>query len=68
MKNPSVGGPDKEELLFSLEDIENDFQEFETIKLEETEISLREGVLHNGMAKVVRFIGKKVIASSNMEI
>lgn len=59
LKNPAVGGPDKEALLFSLEEIESDFQEFDIIKLEETEVDLSEGALHNGLAKVIRFIGKK---------
>lgn len=59
IKNPSVGGPDKEAMLFSEEEIKSDFPAFEIIKLEEAEVELQEGSLHNGLAKVIRFIGKR---------
>lgn len=59
-KNPSVGGPDKATLLYTAEMIENDFAGFEIIKLEEKEIELKEGELHNGIAKVIRFVGRKL--------
>lgn len=58
-KNPSVGGPDKEELLFSTDIIKEDFPNFDVEKLEETETMLDEGQLHQGLAKVIRFIGIK---------
>ncbi|PIY07867.1 MAG: SAM-dependent methyltransferase [Flexibacter sp. CG_4_10_14_3_um_filter_32_15] len=59
-ENPNVGGPDKLEMLFSKELIQNDFQDFEIIQLEEVEIKLKEGLYHNGIGKVIRFIGKKI--------
>ncbi len=59
--NPNVGGPDKEEMLFSMDSIRNDFSAFEIIQLEEVEIELAEGKYHNGVGKVIRFIGKKSI-------
>jgi ubiquinone/menaquinone biosynthesis C-methylase UbiE len=59
LKNPSSGGPDKIELLYSKEDLELDFQNFHIIKLEEAEISLNEGKLHTGSSRVIRFIGKR---------
>jgi len=40
--------------------IQNDFQDFEIIQLEEVEIKLKEGLYHNGIGKVIRFIGKKI--------
>ncbi|MGQ1947512.1 class I SAM-dependent methyltransferase [Geofilum sp. OHC36d9] len=58
-QNPNIGGPDKKEMLFTQEMIANDFVGFDIAKLEEIEIKLKEGILHNGLAKVIRFIGKK---------
>lgn len=58
--NPNAGGPKKEALLFSIEMIKNDFSNFEIIQLEEKEIELNEGEYHQGKAKVIRFIGKKI--------
>ena len=58
--NPKVGGPNKIEMLFSIESIKNDFPNFEIMKLEEVEVELNEGVFHNGLSKVIRFIGKKI--------
>ena len=59
-QNPNAGGPKKEALLFSIEMIKNDFSNFEIIQLEEKEIELNEGEYHQGKAKVIRFIGKKI--------
>ena len=58
--NPNAGGPKKEALLFSIEMIKNDFSNFEIIQLEEKKIELNEGEYHQGKAKVIRFIGKKI--------
>jgi len=58
-QNPGVGGPAEKEMLFTQEMIASDFEEFDIVSLEETEIKLKEGILHNGIAKVIRFIGKK---------
>jgi SAM-dependent methyltransferase len=60
IKNPKVGGPDKIDMLFSKESIAHDFSDFEIINLEEVEIELHEGSFHNGTAKVIRFIGRKL--------
>jgi len=57
--NPSVGGPNKMEMLFSIDSIKKDFPDFEIIQLEEVEIELKEGRYHNGTGKVIRFIGTK---------
>lgn len=58
--DPRVGGPDKEEFLFSTDSILTDFPNFEIIQLEEVEIELNEGLYHIGKGKVIRFIGRKV--------
>lgn len=57
--NPSVGGPNQAEFLFSKESILKDFSAFEPLLLEEQEIELNEGVFHQGTGSVIRFIGKK---------
>ena len=46
-------------MLFSKQEIKDTFKNFEIIELEETQIELNEGRFHNGLASVIRFIGKK---------
>ncbi len=58
-KNEKVGGPKEEAMLFSKEEIKADFDNYEIIILEETEIELNEGLFHNGLGSVIRFVGKK---------
>jgi ubiquinone/menaquinone biosynthesis C-methylase UbiE len=58
-KNPAIGGPDKIEMLFTTLEIEEEFKELETVLLEEREAELHEGLLHNGISSVVRYIGRK---------
>ena len=58
LKYPS-GGPRNLDMLFSLEEIQNDFKELNLLVLEENEIELNEGRYHIGPASVVRFIGQK---------
>ena len=57
--NPNAGGPKNIDMLFSKETIKRDFQNFEMIKLEETEVELKEGLFHNGKARVIQFMGRK---------
>ena len=59
-KDPSSGGPNNSEMLFSKESIIKDFPNFEIIQLEEVIINLTEGNFHNGTASVIRFIGRKI--------
>lgn len=58
-KNDKVGGPKDIESLFSIEEIQSDFSNYEIIELEEKEIELNEGIFHNGTGSVIRFVGKK---------
>lgn len=58
-KNPKVGGPTDIDLLYTKEEITDTFNNFEIILLEQKEVKLNEGNYHNGMANVIRFIGKK---------
>ncbi len=57
--NDKVGGPKDIESLFSIEEIKNDFPNYEIIELEEKEIQLNEGLFHNGTGSVIRFVGRK---------
>ncbi|CAA9201299.1 class I SAM-dependent methyltransferase [Flavobacterium collinsii] len=57
--NDKVGGPKDIASLFSIEEIQSDFPDYEIITLEEKEIELNEGLFHNGKGSVIRFIGKK---------
>lgn len=59
LKDAKVGGPKDIESLFSVDEIKADFNNYDIIELEETEISLNEGQYHNGLASVIRFVGRK---------
>lgn len=58
-KNEKVGGPKDIESLFSKDEIQADFPNYEFLELEETVIELNEGIYHNGTGSVIRFIGQK---------
>ncbi|MEP7322460.1 MAG: class I SAM-dependent methyltransferase [Saprospiraceae bacterium] len=58
-KNEKVGGPKDLDMLFSIDEIKSDFEDFHIIELEEKEIELNEGVFHNGKGSVIRFVGRK---------
>lgn len=57
--NEKVGGPKDIDNLFSIEEIRTDFPNYEFTQLEEKEIELNEGLLHNGTSSVIRFVGRK---------
>lgn len=54
------GGPKNEEMLFSTEEIKNEFKGLEFQILEKKTIQLNEGIYHSGEASVIRFLGNKV--------
>lgn len=58
-RNEKIGGPRDIESLFSIEEISVDFADFEILLLEEVEITLTEGLYHNGQGSVIRFVGRK---------
>ncbi|MFT5750046.1 MAG: hypothetical protein ACI93S_001319, partial [Ancylomarina sp.] len=39
----------------------DDFSDLETISLQEVEVELSEGEFHQGIASVIRYVGKKSI-------
>jgi hypothetical protein len=57
--NYTSGGPKNEELLYSLEDVVNEFIDMDFEKLSKEKISLSEGSGHSGEGIVIRFIGSK---------
>ena len=54
------GGPKNLELLYDLDDIINDFKGLEVVYAAQEQVLLNEGAYHQGMADVIRFVGKKV--------
>ncbi len=58
-QNPSVGGPKDIASLFSIEELQSDFPQYEIIELVEKEIELNEGLFHVGKGSVIRFVGRK---------
>ncbi|TGK05013.1 class I SAM-dependent methyltransferase [Leptospira semungkisensis] len=59
MKDERVGGPRELPMLFSTEEIQADFPNYEIIELVEREIELSEGLYHVGKGSVIRFVGRK---------
>jgi SAM-dependent methyltransferase len=58
-KNEKVGGPKELAMLFSIEELQADFPNYDIIELAEQEIELSEGIFHNGKGSVIRFVGRK---------
>jgi hypothetical protein len=54
------GGPQDLEMLYTLNEIKNDFKELKTILIEEKNILLNEGDKHKGDASVIRYVGEKL--------
>jgi hypothetical protein len=57
--NERIGGPKDIEVLCSIAEIKRDFPNYEIIELEEKEVELHEGLYHNGIGSVIRFVGRK---------
>lgn len=58
LNNEEAGGPKDIKMSFSVEEIQNDFSNFEILYLKE-EVELSEGLFHNGISSVIRFVGRK---------
>lgn len=58
-KNPDIGGPLDKDLLFSTEELESYFKNYEVLELVEKEVDLNEGLYHKGKGSVIRFLGRK---------
>ncbi len=57
--NNNSGGPRDFRLLYSKAELETDFQHLSVLKTEEPDVELNEGQFHNGIASVIRVVGKK---------
>ena len=57
--NNNSGGPRDFRLLYSMTELESDFQNLSILKTEELDVELNEGQFHKGIASVVRVVGKK---------
>ncbi len=57
--NNNTGGPQKKEMLFSVEELKEDFSSLSELKIWEEERFLNEGEDHAGIANIVRVIGRK---------
>jgi SAM-dependent methyltransferase len=57
--NYCSGGPKNEEMLFSKEEMEEEFSDFKILYLEDKIINLSEGLYHQGQGHVVRMIATK---------
>jgi SAM-dependent methyltransferase len=55
----SSGGPKVADLLYSSDEIAKMFKGLKTIYLEECSVILDEGILHQGEASVIRYVGEK---------
>lgn len=58
-KNPKVGGPKDINLLYTKEDIYNDFKSIQLMEIKKKVYTLNEGDHHSGEGAVIRFVGKK---------
>jgi SAM-dependent methyltransferase len=58
-QNEHVGGPKDEASLFSLEEIRRDFPNYLFRELREEEVTLSEGLYHQGVGSVIRFVAVK---------
>lgn len=58
-KDEKVGGPKDTAVLFSIDELKSDFENYEITELVEKEIELNEGLFHNGKGSVIRFVGRK---------
>lgn len=57
--NMTSGGPKDPDLLYSLEEIVEDFTDLDFVSLSKENIYLNESTLHSGEAWVIRFVGRK---------
>ena len=57
--NRDSGGPRDPDLLYALDELYDDFNGMEVLFSAQDDVMLREGRFHQGMAQLVRFVGKK---------
>jgi 2-polyprenyl-3-methyl-5-hydroxy-6-metoxy-1,4-benzoquinol methylase len=57
--NFKTGGPMDEKLLYSLEELREDFSAFEDLEIKKLEREIHEGKYHNGMSSVIQVVAIK---------
>lgn len=57
--NNNTGGPRNVDMLFSKDELLNDFELFSKLEITQTETVLKEGETHRGTSSVIRLIGIK---------
>ena len=57
--NPAAGGPPNAEMMYSIDEIKADFNNYEFIELTKELVYLNEGFGHVGESSVIRFVAKK---------
>ncbi len=57
--NNKTGGPPNIDMLFSKEELQNDFNFLQEYEISETDVVLNEGLFHQGIASVIRLTGNK---------
>lgn len=62
--NNNSGGPKNLDLLYEMTALAQDFRMLEMKMLEQRDITLNEGILHQGLANVIRLIGVKPLAET----
>ena len=60
IRNENAGGPKNIDLLYSPDEIRSDFNNYDIEELYKTEEMLNEGIFHNGIGSLIRFVGKKL--------
>ncbi len=58
-ENENPSGPRNIDMLFSIEEIQKDFSNYEVISLVEKIVTLDEGSFHKGKSATIQFVGKK---------
>ena len=58
--NPLVGGPNNIDMLFSIEELKDDFSDFEFLELKKDLNFLNEGDFHKANCSVISLIAKKI--------
>jgi 2-polyprenyl-3-methyl-5-hydroxy-6-metoxy-1,4-benzoquinol methylase len=58
-KENTTGGPKDVNMLYSIQELKEDFSQLSELKVWEEDIVLDEGTFHSGKSSVIRLIGKK---------
>jgi 2-polyprenyl-3-methyl-5-hydroxy-6-metoxy-1,4-benzoquinol methylase len=58
--NNNTGGPKDLNLLYSIDELKNDFTDYNIKSIDELDTILNEGQLHQGKASVIRLIAKNI--------